>query len=344
MPTNEPSQAVSLRVSVTDRCQLRCRYCAPARQPSGHGTPDVPGGDAAASPADAPHEPHAAPLALEEILRLVRFLKERFGLHKVHLTGGEPLLRPDLPRLVSLLAAEAPPDLALTTNGQRLAEMAADLRLAGLPRINVSLDSLDRETYRRLTRGGRLDDTLAGIEAARREGLSPVRLNMVVLRGVNDHETADVVRWGLERGCQVRLLELMPIGVARADFRERFVPSAEARERLAGEFDLRPLGHEPGASSRRWLARGRRGLSGIVGFISPCSDVFCGGCRRLRLMAGGRLLGCLARGRGIDIRPLLALRGADAERGILRAVNEALASKRGGRPFAAERPMIAVGG
>jgi len=313
---------LSLRISVTNRCQLRCRYCAPPQ-----GAACLPG----------------AALTSDEIVEFVRTLRRHYPLRKVHLTGGEPLARPDVVDLVGRLAREGADDLALTTNGQRLAAMAGDLRRAGLGRINISLDSLDPDTYRRLTRGGDLAPVIAGIEAARQAGFDPIKLNMVVLRGVNDHEVTAVARWGLERGCQVRLLELMPIGVAQPHFDEWFISTADVRERLAAHFDLRPVAGSAGASSRNFAARGG-GLSGVIGFISPCSDSFCSGCRRLRLTADGRLLGCLAQPDGVDIRNML--QAANAERGAIlaAAVETALALKRAGRQFAAQSPMIAVGG
>jgi cyclic pyranopterin phosphate synthase len=312
---------LSLRLSVTSRCQLRCRYCAPA--------------DGLAGP--------AAALASDEIIEFVRALGRHYPLRKVHLTGGEPLTRPDILALVAALAREWAADLALTTNGHRLAPMAADLRRAGLGRINISLDSLDPDTYRRLTRGARLAPVIAGIEAACRAGFAPIKLNMVVLRGINDHEVAEVVRWGLERGCQVRLLELMPIGVARPHFDEWFLSTAEVRERLAAHFDLQPVAGAAGGSSRNFMARGEK-ADGVVGFISPCSDSFCSGCRRLRLTAEGRLLGCLAQPDGVDIRAALRAAGPERDALLSAAVEKALALKRTGRRFAAQGPMIAVGG
>jgi len=371
MRTN--AEALSLRISVTSRCQLRCRYCAP---PEGM------------------HEAlRASAMTSDQILEFVRDLARLYPLRKVHLTGGEPLTRPDIVGLVARLAREGPADLALTTNGRRLAAMAGDLRRAGLARINISLDSLDADTYRRLTRGGDLAPVIAGIAAARQAGFDPIKLNMVVLRGVNDHEVTAVARWGLERGCQVRLLELMPIGVAQPHFDEWFISTAEVRERLAADFGLEPIAGDAGASSRNYLARARDGArnlsgyfttkcnpvrggspdpprthrppratarrvrrpaalavgqeptSGVIGFISPCSDSFCSGCRRLRLTADGRLLGCLARPQGVDVRAAVrSAAGAERDARLAAAVEAALALKRAGRQFAAQGPMIAVGG
>jgi cyclic pyranopterin phosphate synthase len=354
-------EALSLRISVTSRCQLRCRYCAP--------------------PEGMPQALHASAMTSDQIVEFVRALARLYPLRKVHLTGGEPLTRPDIVDLVARLAREGPADLALTTNGQRLAAAAGDLRRAGLGRINISLDSLDADTYRRLTRGGQLAPVIAGIEAARHAGFDPIKINMVVLRDINDQEVAAVARFGLERGCQVRLLELMPIGVARPHFDEWFISTAEVRERLAADFSLEPAAGGAGASSRNYFARSRnratemRGgspapprtdrppgatarqvrrpaalgvaqepIRGIIGFISPCSDSFCSGCRRLRLTADGRLLGCLAQPEGADVRAALHAAGAERDARLAAAVEAALALKRAGRRFAAQGAMIAVGG
>jgi cyclic pyranopterin phosphate synthase len=193
----------------------------------------------------------------------------------------------------------------LTTCGQQLAEKASGLKQAGLDRINVSLDSLNPATYAEISRGGVLEKTLTGIVAARQAGLHPVKLNMVVLRGKNDGEVSDLVRFAMKHDCQVRFLELMPIGEAAADFGASFVPSAEVRERLAGTFSLTALPVDPASTSRDFLALDGHGRSTVVGFISPYSEPFCGGCWRLRLTATGFLIGCLARPVGIQLAPLL---------------------------------------
>jgi cyclic pyranopterin phosphate synthase len=317
-------QSISLRISVTEQCQLRCPYCMP--------------------PEGLPAAPRTNALGAAEILRFVRFVGRHFSLAKVRLTGGEPLLRRDLPDILRALAAQGVPDLALTTNGQSLAAAAAGLRRAGLRRVNVHLDTLDAEKYRVLTRGGRLSRVLAGIEAARREGLAPVKLNVVVLRGVNDGEVAAMARFGLRRGCEVRFLEVMPIGLARARHGEWFVSAAEVRRRLAGRFGLEPLPAAAGCSSRRFLARGGGGCSGVLGFISPCSEPFCADCRRLRLTSTGRLLGCLARGEGPDLAPILRALPAGEDGPLLEAVEAALRLKRRPRRFADQRLMATVGG
>jgi cyclic pyranopterin phosphate synthase len=316
--------ALSLRVSVTDRCGLRCTYCSPV---SG-----------------------APPLAREEILPyeaitgFVRLLKARYGLTHVRLTGGEPLLRPKIERLVAMLAAEGVPDLALTTSGQQLARLAGTLQQAGLKRINISLDSLDPATFAGLSGGGALHATLAGIDAALEAGLRPVKLNMVVLRGRNDHEAAGLVRFAMERGCQARFLELMPIGAAEAGFEDLFVPSAEVRERISGEFALAPLPIDPRSTSRNFVARDGRGLTTTVGFVSPSSEPFCSACPRLRLTANGMLLGCLARPEEIPIAPLLRDPSSVNEAAIAAAIDQALKLKRRDGAFMQPRAMVGIGG
>jgi len=316
----ENARAVSLRISLTRCCELRCLYCRGEGSDADAGVGNV--------------------LRFDEILALVGALAERFGLSKVRLTGGEPLLREGVAELVAELVRLGVPDVTVTTNGQQLKSEATRLHRAGLRRINVSLDSLDPSTYRMLTRGGELEPTIRGIEAAVHAPFSPVKLNMVVLRGINDGEVARVARFGLERFCHVRFLELMPIGVAAARHDEWFVPSAEVRERLTGPFELEPLPIEPGSSSRNFLAKDRSSLTGTFGFVSPCTEPFCDGCRRLRLTASGRLLGCLAKGDAIDIRPLLQ---GSRER-LFDAVERALKLKRRARGFALRENMVSIGG
>jgi len=324
MQTPQEPQPVSLRISVTDRCTLRCRYCMPAESMTLAPRHDV--------------------LRLEEVLEFARLVQRHFGLAKVRITGGEPLLRRNLCALVSPLAALGPGDLALTTNAARLPAMAADLCRAGLRRVNISLDTLHPLTYRTLTRGGELAHALAGIDAARQAGLHPVRLNMVVLRGINDREVGAMARFGLDRGCEVRFLELMPIGVAKARHEEWFVSSAQVRERLVAAFDLQPLPRGAGSSSRNFLARDAEGRCGVIGFISPCTDPFCGDCRRLRLTATGRLIGCLAQEEGCDIRAILRGPQPLDEARLVAAIEDALRSKQGARHFAEHRLMARVGG
>jgi len=314
---------LSLRISVTDRCQLRCVYCMP--------------------PTGVPKAHHDDILTFEEIVRFVRALRSRFRLDKVRITGGEPLIRPGIVDLVAMLAAEGIDDLALTTNGQQLAEMAGDLKRAGLRRVNISLDSLDEGSFAALTRGGRLHSTLNGIEAAVRAGLTPVKLNTVVLRDYNDTVVADIARFGLAAGCQVRFLELMPIGCA-ADAPDLFVPVDEVRSRLEPHFSLEPLAHERSSSSRNFRASDAYGRRGTIGFIPSRTEPFCEGCRRIRLTSTGRIVSCLALGEGPNVQALLGRSDPAAGRELADIVATELAGKCARTAFRTHRPMAAVGG
>lgn len=309
---------------MTDRCSLRCVYCKPAE-----GWPLAPRRDV---------------LRFEEMVHVARALDRHLGLMGVRLTGGDPLQRADFVELVRMLALEGVPDLALTTNGQQLAPMAAALKAAGLRRVNISLDTLRPETFRTLTQGGNLQVTLEGIDAALQAGLAPVKLNVTVLRNVNDREVVDLARFGLERGCQVRFLELMPIGPAARRHAAWFVPAREVRARLRTAFDLAPLPPESGATSRNVAARDRAGLSGVLGLVAPITAPFCAGCRRLRLTATGRLLGCLARPEGTDLRPLLRGPGPASDTQLAAEARQAVAVKHRGRRFTDQTVMAAVGG
>jgi cyclic pyranopterin phosphate synthase len=258
----------------------------------------------------------------------------------VHLTGGEPLVRSGAVELVAMLAREGLADLALTTNGQGLARVAARLRRAGLERVNVSLDSLRPDRFRQATGGGELARTLEGLDAAIRCGLRPVKLNVVVVRGYNLDEIGPLAEFGMRRGCQVRFLELMPIGPAAARFAKWFVPSREVLAGLGETLDLRPLDSlRPRGTTRCYQARSRDGTEGVIGVISSCSAPFCKGCRRLRLTSTGELIGCLARGEGLFVRPLL-----DDEPALAEAVGEVLGLKRGGAGFSSRKIMSSTGG
>ncbi len=314
-------RGLSLRISVTDRCQLRCRYCMP------------PDGIASCRREDV--------LQFEEITLFARYLQQHFGVAKVRFTGGDPLARRGMPELVDSLSRLDIPDLAMTTNAQQLAGVATELREAGLQRINISLDSLDTSTFSYISRGGVLDRTLAGIDAALNAGLGPVKLNTVVMRGVNDHEVCDLLSFAMERECELRFLELMPIGYGSDLFNDAFVSTASVRHMLASHFELESPSRACGSSSRRCRVRRMDGLEGVVGFISPCTDPFCSGCSRLRLTADGHLIGCLARDDGVSIRPYL---GATDDEALAAVVREALQSKRSDQHFAQTATMAAIGG
>jgi len=273
-----------LRISVTDRCNLRCVYCMP--------------------PEGVPWRPHDEILRYEEIETVARAAAE-LGVSKLRLTGGEPLVRHGLVDLVRKLSAvPGVDDLALTTNGTLLAGWAAALRRAGLKRVNISLDTLRAERFAEITRGGHLEDVLAGIEAAEEAGLVPIKINTVVVRGLNDDEVVDFARRTQEDGWNVRFIELMPIGnnqLADAGWRARCVPADEIRRQI--EAALGPL--QPaklaagGGPARTYRLAGARGT---LGFITPVSEHFCTGCNRLRLTADGHLRPCLMSEREIDLR------------------------------------------
>jgi cyclic pyranopterin phosphate synthase len=271
--------SVYLRLSVTDRCDLRCGYCMPA--------------------GDAPHVDARRIASFEEVVRLTTALAHAAPLRKIRLTGGEPLVRRDLPTLVRQLA-QAHPDteLCLTTNGQRFAPLARDLAAAGLHRVNISLDTLDPGRFRRLTGGGSLERTIEAVDAAVDAGLLPVRLNRVSLRGINDDEVGDFVRFALDHGAEARFLELMSIGPARTWVRRRRLTGDAVTEVLSRHFEVARLGAE-GTSIQLEIRDGDRRTR--VGLISPVTRPFCGRCDRLRLDHLGRLFGCLHDDAGTDV-------------------------------------------
>jgi GTP 3',8-cyclase len=290
-------------------------------------------------------EPQRASEVLQEadMVRFVRVARAALGVAKVRLTGGEPLVRREIVQLVAGLSRLDIPDIALTTNGQRLSCLAPPLRQAGLHRINISLDSLDPRTFTRLAHGGEMARTLAGIEAAIAAGLAPVRINTVILRGINDQEAEAMLAFAMARGCELRFDELMPSGLSPADYATWFLSSDELRLRLSQSFDLAPEAHQPGSSSRRFRVSGA-GRQGFVGFISPNTHPFCSDCRRLRLTADGRLLGCLGRHDQVRLMGLLRATDEGADERIAAALRHALGCKRGAGPFAVAMPMSSVGG
>jgi GTP 3',8-cyclase len=291
-----------LRVSVTDRCNLRCIYCMP------------PGG--------VPLQSHGDLLTFEEIVSVVAAAVE-LGVRKVRLTGGEPLVRLGLTELVRQLACiDGLNDLSLSTNGTLLKEHAAALKAAGLRRVNVSLDSLKPERYRRITRQGELADALGGIEAAQEAGLTPIKINAVVMRGCNDDEVADLAALAGERGWSIRFIERMPLAGSEGGY----VSAAEVRAKLD---DLGPL--LPGSDEvQNGPARCYRlaGTAGSVGFISPLSEPFCATCNRLRLTSTGMLRPCLLSNEGeVDLRA--TLRAGASREAIQRLLLRAAGSKPG---------------
>ena len=276
-----------LRLSVIEACNFRCPYCMPAdRIADDHGL-------------DA-----ASRLSFEEIETLVRGFA-RLGVRKLRITGGEPLLRKGLPALLARLAAiPGIEDLALTTNGSLLAGQARALREAGLKRITVSLDTLDPDLFRLLSGGrGDIAGVLAGIDAAVAAGFAPVKLNCVVQRGVNDDGIEALAAYARERGHLLRFIEYMDVGTCNGWSRDRVVPSAEVRDRIAARWPLRALdpNYRGEVASRYAYADG----AGEVGFVSSVSAPFCGDCHRARVSADGQLYTCLFAARGHDLRPAL---------------------------------------
>ena len=281
-----------LRVSVTDRCNFRCPYCMPREL---FGT-------------DHAFLPRAELLSFEEVTRVVAVFA-RLGVTKVRLTGGEPLLRRDLPDLVRRVAAvDGVADVAMTTNGSLLAPLAEPLRDAGLDRVTVSLDSLDPSVFRELSDTNvPLSQVLAGIDAAAAAGL-PVKLNAVLRRGVNDDGVLDLVDYARERGHTLRVIEYMDVGTTNGWVLDDVVPGAEVRERIAAVHPLEPLGAE-GTADRWRYADG----AGEVGFVSSVSQPFCGTCTRARLTAVGELFTCLFATTGTDLRGPLRAGATDDE-------------------------------
>lgn len=280
-----------LRVSVTDRCNLRCVYCMPAEGIAQH--------------------PHADILRYEELALIIR-AAAGLGICKVRITGGEPLARLGLPEFVRMVAAiPGIDDLSMTTNGTLLARHAQALAEAGLHRVNISLDTLRPDRFARITRLGRLDDVWAGIAAAQAAGLSPIKFNMVVVRGLNDDEVSDFARRTISHGWHVRFIELMPVGANVAWAGNGLVPIPEVRARIESQLGpLEPVHGPTGNGPARYYRL--PGAAGTVGFISALSDHFCHSCNRLRLTADGRLRPCLMDDLEIDLRtPLRA--GADLE-------------------------------
>jgi len=282
-------------------------------------------------------------LTFEEILRYVRIVMTSFEIRKIHLTGGEPLTRRGVVNLVENISSLGIADVAMTTNGQYLAELAPQLHGAGLRRVNISCDSLNEKVFRDITRNGRLGATLDGIEAAR-GWFETVKLNTVVLKGLNDCEVADIAAYGMERGCQVRFIELMPISCARPFFDKMFVPASDTYARLAERFTLEPLPCQPGESSRKFAAVDGRRRSGVIGFICSMSKPFCGDCRRMRLTSDGRLISCLARGHGIRIRKYLRHASEQSAVKLNEIIQNELMNKHIRESYETVVPMPAVGG
>jgi len=292
-----------LRVSITDRCNFRCLYCLPETEAA----QNFYRGHWAHLPNSAPivqqWVPRANLLSFEEIERVIR-LAVSLGIQKVRLTGGEPLLRHNVEDLVARVAAIPDlTDLAMTTNGSLFLQKASALRAAGLRRVSFSLDSLVRDNFKKITGRDGLDEVLASIRLAQELGLHPVKVNAVIIRGINDHEIEALAAFAREGNLSLRFIEFMPLDSARAWLKEMVVPGHEVLARLQARFDLRPMAPDnPSATSKRWaFADGR----GEIGVIAPVSEPFCGHCNRIRLTADGKIRTCLFSVIEHDLRPLL---------------------------------------
>ena len=318
--------ATDLRVSLTDRCNLRCSYCMPAEGLS--------------------WLPRDELLTNDELARLLRLATTRLGVTTIRLTGGEPMLRPDLELLIGLAAALDPrPTVALTTNGIGLAGRAVALKQAGLDRINVSLDTLRDDRFATLTRRHRLDDVIAGIRAARAAGLDPVKVNSVLMRGINDDEAAELVAWAGTEGVELRFIEQMPLDAQHGWKRDRMVTAAEIQASLATHVTLVPLPGRGSAPAERFRVAGS---DQVIGIIASVTQPFCGACDRVRLTADGQLRSCLFSMKESDLRG--ALRDGSSDDEIEARWRACLAAKLPGHGIndptflQPPRPMSAIGG
>ena len=320
--------ATDLRVSLTDRCNLRCSYCMPPE-----GLDWLPG---------------AEQLTDDELIRLLGIAVGRLGITEIRFTGGEPLLRRGLPGIVARTAALVPrPEISLTTNGIGLGRLAGALREAGLDRVNVSLDTLDAATFVRLARRDRLADVIAGLAGAAVAGLVPVKVNAVLMRGVNDHEAVDLLQFCIDHGYQMRFIEQMPLDAQHGWRRADMVTADEIFQSLSGKFTLGPdTAHQRGsAPAERFLVDGG---PAAVGIIASVTRPFCGSCDRVRLTSDGQVRNCLFARQESDLRGALRAGADDAE--LAERWRRAVAGKLPGHGIndpgflQPARPMSAIGG
>ncbi|MGJ7908358.1 GTP 3',8-cyclase MoaA [Actinopolyspora sp. H202] len=319
--------ATDLRVSLIDKCNLRCTYCMPAE--------------------GLPWMKRSEMLDTGEMIRLIELAVRELGVTNVRFTGGEPLLRQDLVDIITA-TSELPqaPKTSLTTNGINLGRFAEQLATAGLDRVNISLDTLDRETFHRLTRRDRFDDVLNGLRAAKESGLEPVKVNAVLLRNTNDHEACDLLRFCLERGYQLRFIEQMPLDPQHGWDREEMITADEILRMLGEEFTLTPYSAERGsAPAERWLVDGGPATVGVIGSVTR---PFCATCDRTRLTADGQLRSCLFSQTETNLREPMR-EGVDNEE-LARLWRETMWAKAAGHGMDEEgfaqpsRPMSSIGG
>lgn len=282
-----------LRVSITDRCNLRCTYCRPKEGISLKGHEDI--------------------LRYEQILRVVG-QAVKMGFIKVRITGGEPLVRRGFVEFVQRLKKiEGLEDISLTTNGILLERFAKDIFAAGVKRINISLDSLDADRFREITGGGNLDDVLRGIDAADKAGFAPIKINTVVIRGFNDDEALEFARLAMKKPYQIRFIELMPVSMVNINQPREFMPNAELLKRIQKHFRLEESEKKKQSADGPARIFSLAGGAGEIGFINPVSDHFCSTCNRLRLTADGKLRACLLNESEVDLKKALARNCSDEE-------------------------------
>lgn len=292
-----------LRLSVTDRCNLRCQYCMAENMT---------------------FLPRSNVLSFEEIVAIARAFTER-GVDKIRLTGGEPLVRNQIVDLTRRLA-QLPGlrELAMTTNGVLLPQYAQPLRAAGLQRVNISIDSLNDDNFRAITRRGNLNEVLAGIDAAQQAGFARIKLNVVIMRGINDHELIDLAEFALTRNLDIVYIEEMPLGhIDSHDRGATQLSNQTVRQSLQDAFGLVPSTARTGGPAQYWRTSGHRSR---IGFISPHSQNFCGDCNRVRLTAEGQLLTCLGNEHSIDLKKVLRAQPGD-ERALHQAISTAITHK-----------------
>ncbi|MFJ4919028.1 GTP 3',8-cyclase MoaA [Streptomyces sp. NPDC088725] len=320
--------ATDLRVSLTDRCNLRCTYCMPEEGLEWLGK--------------------SALLSDDEIVRLIRIAVTGLGVTDIRFTGGEPLLRPGLTGIVERCAALEPrPRMSLTTNGIGLGRTAAALKAAGLDRVNVSLDTLRPEVFKTLTRRGRHADVLAGLAAARASGLTPVKVNAVLMPGLNGDEAPDLLAWAVENDYELRFIEQMPLDAQHGWKRDGMIAAGDILDSLRTRFTLTPEGREArgAAPAERWIVDGGPHR---VGVIASVTRPFCAACDRTRLTADGQIRSCLFATEETDLRA--ALRSGAPDEEIGRIWRRAMWGKKAGSGLddpaflQPERPMSAIGG
>lgn len=338
-----------LRVSLTDRCNFRCLYCLPETEEASNFYRtrfDPHKNPAPKSIPLPPLKPRSELLTFEEIERLVRLAAE-LGIQKIRLTGGEPLLRKDLEHLVARLAIiPGLQDLAITTNGFLFRQKGAALNAAGLTRVSFSMDSLDRDNFRKMTGRDGLNEVLAAIQLAKELGLQPVKVNAVIIRRLNDHEIEALAAFALREAISFRFIEFMPLDSSRSWLRDLVVPGREILARLQAAFDLQPVVPEnKSETARRWRLQGG---AAEIGIIAPVTEPFCGHCNRIRLTADGKIRTCLFSLHEHDLKGMMRAGASDSD--LKAALQEIVLEKepkhRIGEPefVQPERTMSCIGG